>query len=58
MRIAITGIGLISAIGLNRQETVASLLREESGVRATEQTGVLGLPLGRVALSNDELRRQ
>ena len=27
-------------------------------MRATEQTGVLGLPLGRVALSNDELRRQ
>ena len=58
MRIAITGIGLISAIGLNRQETVASLLREESGVRTTEQTSVLGLPSGRVSLSDDELRRR
>ncbi|MGN1240074.1 MAG: beta-ketoacyl-[acyl-carrier-protein] synthase family protein, partial [Paludibacteraceae bacterium] len=91
MRIAITGIGLISAIGLNRQETVTSLLREESGVCASLQTGELptsrdksSLPLGReargheagedacvpgqvarvpghlgrVALSNDELRQR
>ena len=58
MRIAITGIGLISAIGLDRAETLTSLLAERSGIRAEEAAGVMGLPMGRVKLTNGQLRER
>ena len=32
MNIAVTGEGIVSAIGLNKQEVLASLLKKQSGI--------------------------
>ncbi len=55
--IVITGAGVVSAIGLNRAETLSSLLARRGGIApvrylATEHSE---LPVGEVPLSNDEL---
>lgn len=59
MRIAITGIGVVSAIGTNCAETVRSLLSEKTGIGAMRYTGSVhtDIPVGEVPLSNEELKR-
>jgi 3-oxoacyl-(acyl-carrier-protein) synthase len=58
VRIAITGIGTVSAIGLNCDETLQSLLNERSGVGKMH---ILGsnhkeLPVGEVPYSDEQLK--
>ena len=58
MRIAITGIGAISAIGRNCAETLQSLLDERSGIGAMRLLGSVhtDLPVGEVPLTDAELK--
>ena len=60
MRIAITGIGAVSAIGLNCTQTLDALLNERSGIGAMRYLGSAhqDLPVGEVPCSNEELRAQ
>lgn len=58
-RICITGIGIISPIGLNYQENLLSLRNGARGIgraRHLHSRYASVLPLGEVALSNDELQ--
>lgn len=59
MRIAITGIGAISAIGRNCAETLQSLLNEQSGIGAMRVLGSIHkeLPVGEVPYSDAELKQ-
>ena len=59
MRIAITGIGVVSAIGMNCAETLQSLLSERSGIDTMRQLGSTHaeLPVGEVPYSDAELKR-
>ena len=59
MRIAVTGIGVISAIGRNCEQTVASLLEQRSGIGVMRHlnSAHTGYPVGEVDMSNDELRQ-
>ena len=58
MRIAITGIGIISAIGKNCSETLQSLLEEHSGIGAMHilKSVHKDLPVGEVPYSDEELK--
>ena len=58
MKIAITGIGIISAIGCNKQETLASIQAERSGVGAMQYLHSIHthLPVGEVKMTNHALR--
>ena len=58
MRIAITGIGAISAIGRNCAETLESLLAERSGIGAMRVLGSVhtDIPVGEVPFSDAELK--
>ncbi len=58
MRIAITGIGIISAIGLDSTETLKSLLDEHSGIGPMRllRSVHTELPVGEVPLANEALR--
>ena len=60
MRIAITGIGIVSAIGNNCTETLQSLLEQRSGIAPMRylQSVHTEYPVGEVQLSNDELRQR
>ena len=57
-RILITGTGIVSAIGLNRQETLYSLRGEQSGLRKVKylQTVHEEFPVGEVQLSNGQMQ--
>ncbi|MCC8038034.1 MAG: beta-ketoacyl-[acyl-carrier-protein] synthase family protein [Bacteroidales bacterium] len=57
--IAITGIGVISAIGLNAEQTLQSLRQKRSGIAAPKylSTSHVELPVGEVPLSDEELNR-
>ena len=59
MRIAITGIGVVSAIGMNCAETLQSLLSERSGIGTMRQLSSMHaeLPVGEVPYSDAELKR-
>lgn len=59
MRIAITGIGMVSAIGIHCAETLQSLLSEQSGIGTMRYVGSrhTEIPVGEVPYSNDELKR-
>ena len=59
MRIAITGIGAISAIGKNCAETLETLLAEKSGIGAMRylESTHTDIPVGEVPYSNAELKR-
>ena len=59
MKIAITGIGVISAIGRNCAETLQSLFDERSGIGVMRYLGSThtDIPVGEVPYSNTELRR-
>ncbi|MBR1786333.1 MAG: beta-ketoacyl-[Paludibacteraceae bacterium] len=56
-RIVITGIGLISAIGKGRRETLEYLLQEKTGVSSIRllPTKQKELPVGEVPYSNEQL---
>ena len=58
MKIAITGIGTISAIGRNCAETLQSILEERSGIGAMRilQSVHTNLPVGEVPYSDKELK--
>ena len=58
MKIAITGIGTISAIGRNCAETLQSILEERSGIGAMRilQSAHTNLPVGEVPYSDKELK--
>lgn len=58
MRIAITGIGVVSAIGANCAETLRSLLAEKSGIGAMRYLKSVHteLPVGEVPFSDEELK--
>lgn len=60
MRIAITGIGIVSAIGNNCAETLQALLEQRSGIAPMRYVGSVHseYPVGEVKLSNDELRQR
>jgi len=55
--IYITGAGVVSAIGVGKAETLASLIEERSGIRAMKylQSRHCDLPVGEVQLSNEEM---
>ena len=59
MRIAITGIGAISAIGCNCAETLQSLLNEQSGIGAMRvlRSAHTELPVGEVPYCDAELKQ-
>ena len=52
MKIFVTGIGVVSAIGLNAEENLCSL---RSGVTGIRRSSVYNLMLGEVRLSNEQL---
>ncbi len=58
MRIAITGIGAISAIGRNCTETLESLLTERSGIGSMRflRSAHMDIPVGEVPFSDEELK--
>ena len=58
MNIAITGEGIISAIGLNKQEILQSLLEKRSGIGEIKhlQSTHHELPVGEVDLSNEQMK--
>ena len=60
MRIVVTGIGTISAIGLNRQDTLQSLLHEQTGIGFMHHLNSVHhhLPVGEVPCSNAELAKK
>ncbi len=57
MNIAITGTGIVSAIGLNKEEVLHSLLAEKSGIGEMKhlQSTHHELPVGEVGLSNEQM---
>ena len=58
MKIAITGIGLVSAIGVNCFETLQALLAERSGIASMRYLNSVhsDIPVGEVPYSNDQLK--
>ncbi len=58
MKIAITGIGLVSAIGANCFETLQALLAERSGIASMRylNSAHSDIPVGEVPYSNDQLK--
>ncbi len=60
MKIAVTGIGIISAIGNDQHEVLASLRAEQTGIGRVHYLPTVhtDLPVGEVKLSDAELRRR
>jgi len=58
-RILITGAGVVSAIGLDKQQTLESLLARRTGVDTVKylETNRTEFPVGEVKLSNAEMRQ-
>lgn len=56
--IVVTGAGIISAIGVGKDETFLSLAHRRSGIRALKylETKHRDLPVGEVQLSDDEMK--
>lgn len=56
--IVITGSGIVSSIGLDKQETLSSLLAGKSGVRPVRylKTAHREFPVGEVPLSDEEMK--
>lgn len=59
-RIVITGAGIVSAIGIGKQATLESLLREQSGIAPMRflQSCHRDLPVCEVPFTDEELREQ
>lgn len=60
MNIAITGEGIISAIGTNKEEVLQSLLAHKSGIKEMQflQSVHHELPVGEAALSNEQMKKR
>lgn len=60
MNIAITGEGIISAIGTNKEEVLQSLLAHKSGIKEMQflQSVHHELPVGEVTLSNEQMKKR
>jgi 3-oxoacyl-[acyl-carrier-protein] synthase-1 len=56
MKIYVTGMGVISAIGDNVQETYASLLAEKTGISQGTQPHTERFKVGEIQWSNEELK--
>ena len=58
-RIAITGLGIISAIGNNQSDTLRSLLQSQSGIGEMQFLDSIHheFPVGEVKLSDAELKK-
>ena len=58
MNIAITGEGIVSAIGLNKQEVLQSLQEGRTGIGEMKylQSVHHELPVGEVDLSNEQIK--
>ena len=58
MNIAITGEGIVSAIGLNKQEVLQSLLEGRTGIGEMKylQSVHHELPVGEIGLSNEQMK--
>ena len=59
-RVVITGMGVVSALGIGAEANCAALLRGESGVRTVRYlpTEHREFPVGEVPMSGDELRQR
>ena len=57
MNIVVTGAGIVSAIGVGKEETLESLLAGRSGIRPVRylETAHREFPVGEVQLSNEEM---
>ena len=60
MRIAVTGIGIVSAAGIGKEQTLATLRASRSGLVAAPSHFRTrhALPVGEVAPNNEELARR
>ena len=60
MNVAITGEGIVSAIGLDKQQVLQSLLAAQTGIGEMHhlQSVHHELPVGEVKLSNDEMKQR
>lgn len=60
MKIAVTGEGIVSAIGCNKAETLDALLGGKSGIGTMRYLDSVHreLPVGEVPLSNDQMKRR
>ncbi len=60
MRIVITGEGIISAIGINKEDTLDALINNRSGIESAKylQTNHKEFPVGEVKFSNSELKQK
>lgn len=58
--IVITGAGIVSAIGLGKEETLRSLLDERTGIAPLHylHNGQQGLPAGEVKLTDEEMKQR
>jgi len=59
-RICITGAGIVSAIGIGKDETLKSLLEGATGIGEVKhlKTNRMEFPVGEVKLTNDEMLQQ
>ena len=59
-RIVVTGLGIISSIGIGQQSTLHSLMHEQSGIGKVKYLDTIHteLPVGEVQCSDEELRRE
>ncbi len=60
MRIAVTGAGIVSAIGIGKAETLESLLQERTGIDHVRylQTVQHDIPVGEVKLTDQEMKHR
>ncbi len=60
MNVAITGEGIVSAIGLDKQQVMQALLARQTGIGEMKylQSVHHELPVGEVKLSNDEMKQR
>lgn len=58
-KIYITGSGIISAIGIGKEETLASLIAQKSGIEKINYLGTKhkNIPVGEVKLTNEEMTK-
>ena len=59
-KVVITGMGVVSALGIGAEANLSALLRGESGVRAVRYlpTELREFPVGEVPMSGEELRQR
>ena len=60
MHVAVTGAGIVSAIGIGKQEVLESLLSQKTGIGQMQylQSEHTELPVGEVKCSNAEMKQQ